>query len=802
MEEPMKTHPVAEARTKAQSKSRRPRTVEGIRACLIFSVAAGLLALGPGCSAESSSRQVSTNLAVPVMVVEQPAEIETSPAIMDARPVGTVAVVPQASELPPPIEPRGLTTSAGEVVHLAQARVGQDVMLAYIGGVETPFDLDPDAIVYLTDLGVPAETIASMVRRDQVLRGRMELAESITPEATEEIVQVEPQDYQAQVGDATLVEEPLPTLAVSEGYPSAASETVVVTEPTTQVTQNYFYNALSPYGSWVELPDYGWCWQPSVAVAQPDWRPYFNGGRWIWSDSGWYWQSYYSWGWAPFHYGRWHLSSNCGWVWAPGTRWGPAWVTWRYYDGYCGWAPLPPAAVYSTGIGFSYYGGRVGFSFGFGLSSGCYSFVPTSCFYTSRPWTYCVPSGTVNQFYGDTTVINNYVNGNNNTIINRGIGTETIAAATRSEIRKVRVTDTAGVGSRGAIQAERLTRDGTTLAAYRPQLPRQASQPPAAVTQRQEQAAVRSAALVESKAVAAARVRASSTENRTRLSAGNPTAASVSGRSSRSTLQPTGSPARATTRSSAQFSTTDRTLPVRTQRDESRITRTEPRRSAPSSTLERSLAAQSAANARTIPSSQRVESRAARSPARPAVTPSTTQPRSSAVTSPTASRTYSRTTTPSRAEPRRKGPTVSIPTSRSTTVTPRTSSRPTTREIINSSRSTSARNLPTRPTVRIPQGTIRSTPTTRTPTYRPPTVRRSAPSTVNSRSTPPSRTYTPRSAPAPRSTYTPPPSGRSAPSRAPSSSFRASPPASRSAPAPRSAPSSPSRTGTRSVPRR
>ena len=59
----------------------------------------------------------------------------------------------------------------------------------------------------------------------------------------------------------------------------------------------------------------------------------------------------------------------------PGYVWGPSWVTWRYSNAYCGWAPLPPAACYRPGFGFTYYGSSVGVGFSFGLSFGCYSFV-------------------------------------------------------------------------------------------------------------------------------------------------------------------------------------------------------------------------------------------------------------------------------------------------------------------------------------------------------------------------------------------------------------------------------------------
>ena len=116
--------------------------------------------------------------------------------------------------------------------------------------------------------------------------------------------------------------------------------------------ENYFHRSLAPYGDWIYDGRHGWVWRPTVAVVDTGWQPYCHGGRWIYSDVGWYWHSTYSWGWAPFHYGRWHRSSIHGWYWVPGYRWSPAWVHWRSSNIYCGWAPLPPGCDYVTGVGY------------------------------------------------------------------------------------------------------------------------------------------------------------------------------------------------------------------------------------------------------------------------------------------------------------------------------------------------------------------------------------------------------------------------------------------------------------------
>src|ERR1700738_3629197 len=112
----------------------------------------------------------------------------------------------------------------------------------------------------------------------------------------------------------------------------------------TEVSVDFFYNNLSG-GNWIEVGDYGYGWQPDVAVSDSNWRPYSD-GYWAYTDLGWTWVSYEDFGWATYHYGRWVMLSDYGWVWAPGRdselEWGPAWVSWRTGGDYVGWAPLPP----------------------------------------------------------------------------------------------------------------------------------------------------------------------------------------------------------------------------------------------------------------------------------------------------------------------------------------------------------------------------------------------------------------------------------------------------------------------------
>lgn len=105
------------------------------------------------------------------------------------------------------------------------------------------------------------------------------------------------------------------------------------------VSFSVFYDDLAPYGDWVSYHD-GYVFVP--ADTGPDWRPY-TVGRWVYTDDyGWTWVSEEEHGWATHHYGRWARADDIGWYWVPGSRWAPAWVSWRRSNDYVVWAPLPP----------------------------------------------------------------------------------------------------------------------------------------------------------------------------------------------------------------------------------------------------------------------------------------------------------------------------------------------------------------------------------------------------------------------------------------------------------------------------
>jgi hypothetical protein len=134
----------------------------------------------------------------------------------------------------------------------------------------------------------------------------------------------------------------------------------------TAASFDFFYDSLDPYGEWVEVPDYGYCWHPSGVDG--DWAPYSD-GYWAYTDAGWTWVSYEDWGAITYHYGRWVRLNDLGWCWVPGYEWGPAWVSWRSSDEYVGWAPLPPEVVFVNNVGISIWVDSA-----YGIGPGYYNF--------------------------------------------------------------------------------------------------------------------------------------------------------------------------------------------------------------------------------------------------------------------------------------------------------------------------------------------------------------------------------------------------------------------------------------------
>jgi hypothetical protein len=320
-----------------------------------------------------------------------------------------------------PTLPADLSPGLAEIIRLAQAHVDEGVILAFIqnsGQVYTP---TAEEILYLADLGLPQNVISALFKDN--------------PPAT-------------PPGSSAIAAAP-PTIPEPGASPSPA--------PTPD--SSFFYNDLAPYGAWVQAPDYGLAWQPTVATIDADWCPYLDHGQWLDSESGWYWQSDYTWGWAAFHYGRWIREPRLGWVWVPDNLWAPAWVAWRSTGSYYGWAPLPPGATLNALGQLTFTGSVLGAA---NIPPSSFVFVDAENFLRRNLRRRAVPVPRAANLFAQSAIVGNYSIANNK-VINGGINREAVAAATGNATKPVALRSVSSPTVLAAVA------DRATLAVYRPQ---------------------------------------------------------------------------------------------------------------------------------------------------------------------------------------------------------------------------------------------------------------------------------------------------------------------------------------------
>ena len=185
----------------------------------------------------------------------------------------------------------------------------------------------------------------------------------------------------------------------------------------------YFHSELQSYGNWHKLKGGINVWRPSSVSY--DWQPY-KYGRWFSTDNGWYWDSDEDFGYITFHYGRWYYDDYYGWVWVPGNIWAPAWVDWRYDNDYIGWAPLPPYAEFSIGIGISFTNN---FHYGYNY----WNFVSYNNFCSPNVYNYFASNKYKYRIYSKTKYRNNY-SYNRGRVINRGVDLKYVRERSRGNI--------------------------------------------------------------------------------------------------------------------------------------------------------------------------------------------------------------------------------------------------------------------------------------------------------------------------------------------------------------------------------
>lgn len=215
------------------------------------------------------------------------------------------------------------------------------------------------------------------------------------------------------------------------------------------VSFNFFYNNLNPYGEWIQV-DYDLVvWKPYSV--NRGWSPY-SVGNWEYTTYGWYWDSYEPFGWATYHYGRWYNDDFYGWVWVPGYEWGPSWVEWRYSDAYIGWSPLPPYADFRVSVG-------IHFSHNYRSSYHYWNFVTYNRFCDRNVNVYFVNNVNKNYIFNNTKYRTNY-HADRGRIINGGVDRNYVERRAGTRIAEREVTRTSDLrdytGSRRKANSNRI----------------------------------------------------------------------------------------------------------------------------------------------------------------------------------------------------------------------------------------------------------------------------------------------------------------------------------------------------------
>jgi hypothetical protein len=261
--------------------------------------------------------------------------------------------------------------------------------------------------------------------------------------------------------------------AILAAWPAANSKATDV---------SIFYEQHEPYGEWVEVGDYGYCWHPRDI--DNDWRPYTT-GNWAYTDAGWTWVSDEPFGWAVYHYGRWTRAERVGWIWVPDTEWGPAWVSWRNSDRHVGWAPLPPESRLSVGVAI---GGWVDAAFDIGPAY--YNFVEVRNLGAPRLRSVLLSPRENITIINQTTNITK-ITYQNNIVINNGPDYNVVSRQAAQPIRRLKLERREQADLRSA-RAEQLNSkiQGESLVVAAPPIQKAPNAKPKKVGQKIEKAAI------------------------------------------------------------------------------------------------------------------------------------------------------------------------------------------------------------------------------------------------------------------------------------------------------------------------
>ncbi|MGA9452512.1 MAG: hypothetical protein WBW41_14350, partial [Verrucomicrobiia bacterium] len=165
----------------------------------------------------------------------------------------TPAAQPAAAS---PVAPQ-LSYGVSQVMQLAHANVGEDVIVNYIQNSGNGYGLDADQILYLKQQGISDRIINAMLNQ----RSRLTAAQTAPP---------------PNYSDANNSQIPTPTPAPAVSYAQTAPPQTVYVIPDTQTYDYYAYS--DPYYYPYYYPYYGYYGWPGVSLSF-GWGGYYGGYR-------------------------------------------------------------------------------------------------------------------------------------------------------------------------------------------------------------------------------------------------------------------------------------------------------------------------------------------------------------------------------------------------------------------------------------------------------------------------------------------------------------------------------------------
>ena len=212
---------------------------------------------------------------------------QDSIAANKVQPAAATAPVPQ------------LAYGAAQILQLAQAKVGDDTIIAYIKNTRSSYGLDANQIIYLRQQGVSEAVITTMLNQPKPVVAAPTVA-SPASTGTSETAPIYSPRQREQIPAAS---DSTSTAETSTATTGSGSTITTASGSTATVAPMVTYVQTVPYTSYYYQPYYypAYAWYPAVSLSF-GWGGGYYGGYY----RGWYGGGYYRGGYGGGGHGGWH----------------------------------------------------------------------------------------------------------------------------------------------------------------------------------------------------------------------------------------------------------------------------------------------------------------------------------------------------------------------------------------------------------------------------------------------------------------------------------------------------------------